>query len=162
MTLHRPALVDQAEVFGPVLEVLLEIADQLPLVRPVHSRTRNRLEQHGFLHRMDGNKRVRITDPIGYLDMLTLNRHARMILTDSGGLQEEATILEVPCLTLRPNTERPVTITAGANTVVGMAPDVIRATARSLLAGRKPAIKRPELWDGSAARRICDVMNDNG
>ena len=158
LTLHRPSNVDVPEVLSGIVEVMIELSRQLPIVWPIHPRSSKMLEQSGLLHRIDRNPGFKLTDPLGYLDMLTLTRRARMILTDSGGLQEEATVLGVPCITLRQNTERPVTVAVGANRLAGNQPEGIRAAIRSVLDGKRPNIRIPELWDGKAAVRIVDVL----
>lgn len=152
-TLHRPANVDSPETLAPLIEVLRHASRRLPVVFPVHPRTRGRMEAAGISH--DG---LLLTPPLGYLDFLRLMDQARLMLTDSGGIQEETTILGVPCLTLRENTERPVTIEEGTNRLVGVVPDHIRAAIEETL-GREPAPARaPELWDGQAAARIASVL----
>jgi len=158
LTLHRPSNVDDAEIFGGIVDVVLELSRELPIIWPVHPRSRKMLEQLGLSDRVERNLDLRLTDPIGYLDMLTLNRRARAILTDSGGLQEEATVLGVPCITLRQNTERPVTVEAGANRIVGNHPAAIRAAVWSILNGNGHRSSIPELWDGKAAARIVEVL----
>jgi UDP-N-acetylglucosamine 2-epimerase (non-hydrolysing) len=158
LTLHRPSNVDVPEVLSGIIEVMIELSRELPIVWPIHPRSSKRLEQSGILHRIDRNPSFKLTDPLGYLDMLTLTRWARMILTDSGGLQEEATVLGVPCITLRQNTERPVTVEAGANRLAGNQPAGIRAAIRSVLDEKQPTIRIPELWDGKAAARIVAVL----
>ena len=158
LTLHRPSNVDVKEVLSGILNVMLEISEKLPIVWPVHPRSRNMLTEFNLLHVAESNQGLILTDPIGYIDMLTLNRRARMIITDSGGLQEEATFLGVPCITLRHNTERPVTIEAGANQVVGNQPAAIRSAICSILNKKRSEIRIPELWDGSASVRIVDVL----
>jgi UDP-N-acetylglucosamine 2-epimerase (non-hydrolysing) len=158
LTLHRPSNVDDSEVLKGIVEVLMEVSQLLPIVWPVHPRSRRMLEQRDLLLRVERSPGLRLTDPMGYLDMLTLNRGARMIITDSGGLQEEATVLSVPCITLRQNTERPVTVDAGANRVVGNRPDAIRSAIWSVWNGNRPQIRVPELWDGMASRRIVEAL----
>jgi len=158
LTLHRPSNVDDPEVFGGIVDVMCELSRELPIVWPVHPRSRKNLESLGLLRRCKNSKGLKLTDPIGYLDMLTLNRSARIIITDSGGLQEEATVLGVPCVTLRNNTERPVTVEAGANRVIGNHPARIRSEITSVLSGNGHKICIPELWDGKAAERIVDVL----
>ena len=116
------------------------------------------LERLGLLTGLENMTGLRLAQPLAYLDMLTLNRHTRMIITDSGGLQEEATVLGVPCVTLRHNTERPVTIEAGANQVVGNEPARIRSAIFTLLNGHRPKIHMPNLWDGKASLRIAQVL----
>jgi UDP-N-acetylglucosamine 2-epimerase (non-hydrolysing) len=107
---------------------------------------------------MERSPGLKLIEPVGYLDMLTLNRNARMIITDSGGLQEEATVLGVPCITVRHNTERPATVEAGANQVVGNRPDAIRAAMQAVRVGKRPNIHIPKLWDGMTSGRIVDVL----
>jgi UDP-N-acetylglucosamine 2-epimerase (non-hydrolysing) len=158
LTLHRPSNVDDPEVLSGIVEVMIELSQQLPIVWPIHPRSSKMLEQSGLFHRLDRTPGFKLTDPLGYLDMLTLTRRARMILTDSGGLQEEATVLGVPCITLRQNTERPVTVAVGANRLAGNQPAGVRAAIQSVLEGKRPDIRIPELWDGKAAGRIVDVL----
>jgi UDP-N-acetylglucosamine 2-epimerase (non-hydrolysing) len=154
LTLHRPANVDNAEVFGRIFAVIRTIAEELPVVFPVHPRTRRRMCEFG-LDTALGN--VILTEPLGYIDFLSLTSHARLILTDSGGLQEESTALGIPCLTLRENTERPITVTHGTNQVVGSDPDAIRAGFNRALTRNGPA-PRPEFWDGRTGERIARVL----
>ena len=131
-----------------------EIHRELPVVFPVHPRTRAVIEGH-----LQGKSpKIRSVEPLGYLDFLRLMAEARFVLTDSGGVQEETTVLGVPCLTMRDNTERPVTVTQGTNRIVGRDPERIRLEARALIEGRKPEGRIPELWDGGAAARIIDVL----
>ncbi len=158
LTLHRPSNVDNPDVFMGIFNVMIDLSQELPIIWPVHPRSRKMLEQLGLEHHIKNNQELRLVEPIGYLDMLTLNRRARLIITDSGGLQEEATVLGVPCITLRENTERPVTVEAGANRVVGNSPDRIRAAVLSILNGNSNRITIPELWDGKAAMRIVEVL----
>lgn len=157
LTLHRPANVDDPAVLGGILSALEEIQRQTPLVFPVHPRTRGNLERTGLSARLGRMSNLVVTEPLGYLDFLKLMSSARVVLTDSGGIQEETTVLGVPCLTLRANTERPVTVEQGTNQVVGMSPDAILAGYRRVLAGYvRPRV--PELWDGKAAERIADIL----
>jgi UDP-N-acetylglucosamine 2-epimerase (non-hydrolysing) len=158
LTLHRPSNVDDPEVLSGIVEVMIELSRQLPIVWPIHPRSSKMLEQSGLLDRIKHHPDFKLTDPLGYLDMLTLTQRARMILTDSGGLQEEATVLGVPCITLRQNTERPVTVAVGANQLAGNRPEGIRAAAQSVLDGKRLNIRIPELWDGKTAVRIVDVL----
>jgi len=155
VTLHRPALVDDPERFGPVLEALHDISSLVPLVFPVHPRTRANLTALGLGTPASG---LTLIDPIGYLDFLKLESGASLVLTDSGGIQEETTVLGVPCLTLRENTERPVTIREGTNRLVGFDPDAIRAAAVDALDGTSNP-QRPPLWDGHTAERIAKVLS---
>lgn len=151
VTLHRPTNVDDRDVLARLVAVLDEISQECPLVFPVHPRTRSRL--HGLPH----GGSLHLVEPQGYLDFIALESGARLVLTDSGGVQEETTVLGVPCLTLRDNTERPVTVTEGTNTVVGRDPAAILAAARHIL-GHGLERRRPSLWDGKAGERIADVL----
>lgn len=157
VTLHRPSNVDNPEVFRGLMKALGEIAGRLPLVFPVHPRTRGNLEKFG-IGLPDG---IRLVDPLGYQDFLALWSRARLVLTDSGGLQEETTALGVPCLTLRENTERPITIEQGTNQLVGTSGGAIVAAANEILDGGGKAGRRPDLWDGKAAERIVDILLEN-
>ncbi|MEM1084372.1 MAG: UDP-N-acetylglucosamine 2-epimerase (non-hydrolyzing) [Verrucomicrobiota bacterium] len=156
MTLHRPSNVDEETVFKGLAEALREISTDLPLAFPVHPRTRANMEKFGI----DFGDRVELLPPLGYMDFLNLWKDAAMVLTDSGGLQEETTALGVPCLTLRENTERPITIDQGTNILVGTDPKVILAEARKILAGETKSGQRPELWDGKAAERTVELLID--
>jgi UDP-N-acetylglucosamine 2-epimerase (non-hydrolysing) len=153
VTLHRPSNVDDDATLAPLLAVLADIARELPLVFPVHPRTRGSIERLGG---QLGN--LHLVPAQGYLDFLNLMANARLVLTDSGGVQEETTILGVPCLTLRENTERPVTISHGSNVLVGTQPQAIRAAATAALAAT-PRDVRPPLWDGQAGERIAEVLD---
>jgi len=156
VTLHRPANVDDTVKLGSLLEVLVEIARKLPVVFPVHPRTRQRMEAIDFSR--DG---IILAPPMGYLEFLGLMGEARMILTDSGGIQEESTLLGVPCLTMRRNTERPITIEKGTNRLVGDDPATILRIGFETLQEPLPAVGAgPELWDGKAAARILDVIEE--
>ena len=151
VTLHRPATVDDNQVLTAVVGALATVSEECPLLFPVHPRTRTRLADIAL------PDSLRLTDPLGYLDFIALQASARIVLTDSGGVQEETTVLGVPCLTLRDNTERPVTVSEGTNRLVGRDPGVIIAEARRVLAGGV-APRRPALWDGRAGDRIADVL----
>jgi UDP-N-acetylglucosamine 2-epimerase (non-hydrolysing) len=153
-TLHRPALVDDPARFAPVLDALRDLASERSVVFPIHPRTRSRLVEAGIEDRLDA---FIVTEPLGYLDFLSLEHGASLVLTDSGGVQEETTALGVPCLTLRENTERPITIEEGTNQLVGLDGDRIREAALETL-NHPPAPRRPPLWDGKAADRITAVL----
>lgn len=154
-TLHRPSNVDDPETLGRIASALGEVAGRLPVIFPAHPRTQARLNEFGI--ELPGG--VRVISPLGYLDFLGLWSAARLVLTDSGGLQEETTALGVPCLTLRENTERPVTVSEGTNQIVGSDPARIVAATDEILAGRYACAGRvPELWDGRAAERIVDAL----
>lgn len=152
LTLHRPSNVDDEQVLARLLTVAEHIARQRPVLFPVHPRTRARLDALGWAPPSG----VSLLDPLGYLDFLALMDGAAVVLTDSGGIQEETTVLGVPCLTLRETTERPVTVTCGSNTLTGTEPEKILAAYDALRPGA--VYPRPELWDGKAADRICDVL----
>jgi UDP-N-acetylglucosamine 2-epimerase (non-hydrolysing) len=150
VTLHRPALVDDA-LLGPALDELERVARELPVVFPVHPRTRQMLGDR----KLPG---ILLTEPVSYIDFLSLEADAKAVLTDSGGVQEETTFLGVPCFTLRDNTERPVTIEHGTNTLIGLEPERI-ADVLPALSGSGPDTSRlPPLWDGHAAERLADVL----
>jgi UDP-N-acetylglucosamine 2-epimerase (non-hydrolysing) len=153
-TLHRPANVDDPGVAARIVRAVVEVASILPLVIPLHPRGRPALEAAGLA----GAPGVTIIDPLGYVDFLSLIAEARAVLTDSGGIQEETTYLGIPCFTLRDNTERPVTLTSGTNTLLGLDPGAI-ARIPGLLAERVGVPSEPPpLWDGQAAQRIADVI----
>jgi UDP-N-acetylglucosamine 2-epimerase (non-hydrolysing) len=154
VTLHRPANVDDPAVLGALLPALAEISLSCPLVLPAHPRVDGRLHGAGL------PASVRIIPPLGYLDFIALETSARLVLTDSGGVQEETTVLGVPCLTLRDSTERPITITEGTNRLVGRDPGRIVAAAREVLAAPVPAPRRPARWDGRAGQRIAAALVD--
>jgi len=156
VTLHRPSNVDDPEKLASLLGVMAEIARKLPVVFPVHPRTRQRMESIDF-----PRNGILLVPPMGYLDFLGLMGEARIILTDSGGIQEESTLLRVPCLTMRRNTERPITIEKGTNRLVGDDPGAILRVALETLQQPLPAAGGgPELWDGNAATRILDVIEE--
>ncbi len=159
LTLHRPSNVDDPLIFARLLDALEEISKHLPIIFPIHPRTRKMMSELNLDERLAGIVGLRLTKPLGYLDFLSLLSNARLVLTDSGGIQEETTALGVPCLTLRENTERPVTVELGTNTIVGTDPERIIAAARAVFssaAKRKTAV--PPLWDGHTAERILDEL----
>jgi UDP-N-acetylglucosamine 2-epimerase (non-hydrolysing) len=154
LTLHRPSNVDVRETFESILSTVAAIAVDMPVVFPMHPRTQARVKEFCF----DGLLRdVQVTGALGYIDFLSLTSHAKIVLTDSGGLQEESTALGIPCLTLRENTERPITVTHGTNTVVGTDTAKILAGYRAAMRGDVPR-RQPELWDGRTAARISRVL----
>jgi UDP-N-acetylglucosamine 2-epimerase (non-hydrolysing) len=158
VTLHRPALVD-GPLLGETMDRLCDVARELPVLFPVHPRTRKMLDGSDY-------PGVLLTDPVGYLDFLSLEAEAAAVLTDSGGIQEETTYLGIPCFTLRDNTERPVTIRAGTNTLLGLdpqrisdVPKLLRERAAPSPSGSDDAEQsRPRLWDGRASERVADVL----
>ena len=165
LTLHRPSNVDDPETFSRILEALEQIATRLPVIFPVHPRTRARLDEFSFTERVARCENLRLIEPLGYLDFLRLYSGARLVLTDSGGIQEETTALSIPCLTLRENTERPVTVSMGTNTIVGTnAERITRAAFAALDASRQPrqSARIPPLWDGHTADRILDALQEAG
>ena len=159
LTLHRPANVDDRTVFGRLLDVLEVIQRQVPVIFPIHPRTRKILSTSALGGRVQQMPQLRMIDPAGYLDFVKLMASARLVLTDSGGIQEETTILQVPCLTLRDNTERPITIECGSNQLVGTRPEPILAAFRGIMEGCTRHSQTPPLWDGRAAQRIVKVLS---
>ena len=160
LTLHRPSNVDSLESFSGIMDALEKIQNSLPVLFPIHPRTQKQVEQFGLLERvgkMDGLKLVR---PLGYLEFLSLMSQARVVMTDSGGIQEEATILNVPCITLRENTERPITVSQGTNELAGKSPERIVAAVERVLNGNRRDARHPELWDGHAAERIVAILRE--
>jgi UDP-N-acetylglucosamine 2-epimerase (non-hydrolysing) len=168
LTLHRPSNVDDPETLHGILRAVSALAADLPIFFPVHPRTRKNIESFGLLRYLAngaaaGSNHAGIfpLDPLGYLDFLSLNDRARIVLTDSGGIQEETTVLGVPCLTLRENTERPATVEHGSNQIVGVDSDRILAAARSILGNPARPSRRPPLWDGKAAPRIVAILREH-
>jgi len=158
LTLHRPSNVDCPQTLQRIVSALVQIQRDVPIVFPVHPRTLSRLTEFGLRDRLGSLDRILILEPQGYLEFLSLMADAAVVLTDSGGIQEETTILSVPCITLRDNTERPVTLTGGANVLVGSDPERIVAETRRALSGSTRDLPAPELWDGHAAGRIAKVL----
>jgi UDP-N-acetylglucosamine 2-epimerase (non-hydrolysing) len=161
LTLHRPSNVDSEATFRGILEALSTIARKVPVLFPIHPRTYKMAEKFGLTDFFTSGGQVAgiwITDPLGYLELLHLNMNVLMVLTDSGGLQEETTVLGVPCITLRNNTERPITCEVGTNFMVGSNPGRIIECADSIMHGNLPAGRVPDKWDGRAAERIVDAI----
>jgi UDP-N-acetylglucosamine 2-epimerase (non-hydrolysing) len=154
LTLHRPSNVDSTEKLSELMGAINAVAQEIPVIFPAHPRTQQRLTQSGIQH----HPNLRVIPPVGYLDFLCLLSKATLVLTDSGGIQEETTALGVPCLTLRENTERPITISQGTNQLVGTDPAKIVAAAQEVLSGKSKAGRIPPLWDGHAAERIVEIL----
>jgi UDP-N-acetylglucosamine 2-epimerase (non-hydrolysing) len=161
LTMHRPSNVDDKVILTGILEALAEISQRLPIIFPIHPRTLKMVESFNLTHffnRGNAIEGIWITEPLGYLEFLHLNMNATMVLTDSGGLQEETTVLGVPCITMRPNTERPITCEVGSNVMVGSNKDDILAQAKKILNGEAKQGTIPEKWDGRAAERIVEII----
>ena len=153
VTLHRSHNVDDIELLENILQSLIEITDELRVIFPVHPRTRKRIAEFGL-----NVRRLELLDPLAYVDFLALQAHAAGVITDSGGIQEESTWLRVPCLTLRDNTERPITVAMGTNVLVGRDPEKLRIEVKKILQGKAKKGSVPPLWDGHAAERIAQVL----
>jgi UDP-N-acetylglucosamine 2-epimerase (non-hydrolysing) len=153
VTLHRPANVDDGDALRGILQSLLEVSRELTLIFPTHPRTRKRISDFGL-----NAGQLRVLDPLPYIDFLALQSAAQVVITDSGGIQEETTYLGVPCLTVRENTERPITVSLGTNVLVGRDPEKLRREVSNILAGRQKKGTVPPLWDGKASERIADVL----
>jgi UDP-N-acetylglucosamine 2-epimerase (non-hydrolysing) len=154
LTLHRPSNVDSTKKFAGLVRAITELASELPVVFPVHPRTEQQFVQAGFAHPQG----LRVIKPLGYLDFLCLLSKATLVLTDSGGIQEETTVLGIPCLTLRENSERPITISNGTNELVGTSSERILSAARDILAGKRKIGSIPPLWDGKTSERIVKIL----
>lgn len=162
LTLHRPSNVDDSQQLARLFEAIEQIAENYPVVFPVHPRTLARLESTPLGKKLQQHEAMRLVEPLGYLDFLKLMAHARLVLTDSGGIQEETTVLQVPCLTLRENTERPATVDHGTNQVVGTNPQNILEGFREIEANPDKAYEVPEKWDGHAGERIFEILQRPG
>ena len=158
VTLHRPANVDDKQILEGLLQVLIDISSELPLVFPVHPRTKARMEDFGLFEKLDSADNISCLGPAGYNDFLCLTSQAKVIVTDSGGLQEESTALGVPCLTMRPNTERPITVTEGTSTLVGSDAEKLKLHLTEVIEGTYKTGRCPELWDGKASERIAAIL----
>jgi UDP-N-acetylglucosamine 2-epimerase (non-hydrolysing) len=158
MTLHRPSNVDSKETLTGLLKVINKIGQKIPVVFPCHPRTMKNLKQFSLLESVDGDA-LRIIEPLGYLDFLKLQSEGRFVLTDSGGIQEETTYLNIPCITIRETTERPATVDVGSNIITGSDPDKIIEAAGRILNGKGKRGKTPDLWDGRTAFRIVEILD---
>lgn len=164
VTLHRPSNVDDKETFNRIVESLLHISKTIPIIFPAHLRTQKQIEAFNMKEYfncsfpLNHTGKIHIIEPLGYLEFLKLTSNAKLILSDSGGIQEETTILGVPCLTIRENTERPITITEGTNTLVGTSSEKIITHAMEILNGAEKVGHIPKFWDGKAAKRIINIL----
>jgi UDP-N-acetylglucosamine 2-epimerase (non-hydrolysing) len=158
VTLHRPANVDDPAVLRPLLECLVGFSKRLPMVFPVHPRTQKAMDEYGLKNLIEFNPSLKCISPLPYRDNLCLMSGAKVVLTDSGGMQEETTFLKVPCLTLRDNTERPITVEMGTSRLVGNDPDKVRLGLEDVMQGRWPEGKDIPLWDGRAGNRVVRVL----
>jgi UDP-N-acetylglucosamine 2-epimerase (non-hydrolysing) len=158
LTLHRPENVDNKNSFLRIIKALKVVSRSIKIIYSLHPRSRKQLEKFGLLRRLKETKNLLLIRPCGYLDFIKLLMGSVLVLTDSGGIQEEATILGIPCLTLRQNTERPITVARGTNKVVGTEPQRIVAECEKILAGRRKKPRVPMLWDGRAAGRIAEIL----
>ena len=160
LTLHRPSNVDNKESLSRILRALATVSSRIPIIFPVHPRTRKRLAEFGLDNPQSAIHNLQLLDPLGYLDFLNLMAHARIVLTDSGGIQEETTVLNIPCLTLRDTTERPITLIQGTNVLVWNDTQKIIDEAFKVLDGKGKTGSCPEMWDGKAAERVLKVLVD--
>ncbi len=163
VTLHRPSNVDDRENLSKILRIFEGISGSGKIIFPIHPRTRKRIEEFGLSRRFQEVDSLVLADPLGYLDFLNLMMDARILLTDSGGIQEETTFLNIPCVTMRENTERPSTIEVGTNVLTGLDVDRVIGLTRECYGGKWKVSRVPDLWDGRAAERIADIlMNSSG
>jgi UDP-N-acetylglucosamine 2-epimerase (non-hydrolysing) len=160
VTLHRPSNVDTQEGLGKVLSIFEQLSARTSIIFPIHPRTRKMLDRYGFGERAGKISNLQITGPLGYLEFLNLMDQAELVVTDSGGIQEETTFLGIPCLTLRENTERPVTTEIGTNQVCGLDVNLIVARSFDVFDGKSKQGRVPEHWDGHAAERIAEILNE--
>ena len=158
VTLHRPSNVDTRPALEGLVDVLIKTSERMPIVFPVHPRTQQRLGEFGLLSHLEACSDIRVLGPLGYHDFLCLTSQAKVIVTDSGGLQEESTALGVPCLTMRENTERPITVELGTSTLIGSSPEKLDVYLQQVIRGEYKQGKCPELWDGRAAERIAEIV----
>lgn len=158
VTLHRPSNVDEPENFLKIISAFEEIQRHLPIIFPIHPRTEKNIKLFGLEEKVKSLKNLKLLPPVGYLDFMQLTQKCKFVMTDSGGIQEETTYLGIPCITLRENTERPVTVEVGTNEIVGTDTEKIIALGERILAGKWKTGRVPELWDGRAAERIVEVL----
>ena len=157
MTLHRPSNVDEPKMLSKIMKTLEQISNDIPIIFPIHPRTRKRLKD---LKNTKYNSNLHLIDPLGYLGFLKLQKDATLVITDSGGIQEETTFLGIPCLTIRENTERPVTVTLGTNIVIGQDMERLKDEVQLILNGNGKKGSVVSLWDGRAGERIADIITD--
>lgn len=156
VTLHRPSNVDEPNMLRQIIEALTRISQHLPVLFPIHPRTRKYLAEYNIA--IPADSQFQLLDPVGYIEFLALQRNAKVVITDSGGIQEETTYLGVPCLTIRENTERPITITMGTNVLIGQDMARLETEVHNILNGHAKQSQIPPLWDGKAGERIADIM----
>jgi UDP-N-acetylglucosamine 2-epimerase (non-hydrolysing) len=156
VTLHRPSNVDSREILGELVQQLASMSERVPLIFAVHPRTRKRLDEFGMWSTLAASKHIHLIEPLGYIEFMALVRSACAVITDSGGVQEESTYLGIPCMTLRENTERPITVTQGSNRLV--TPDTLAASMDLVMQKRWPRGSRPDGWDGKTAARCVDAL----
>lgn len=158
VTLHRPSNVDHVEILGKLVDLLVSLSVDLPIVFPIHPRTEARLDDFNLKHRLAKAKNIHALPPLGYREFLCFSSQAKVIVTDSGGLQEESTALGIPCLTMRSNTERPITVTEGTSTLVGHDVDQLGEHLEAVIRGEYKRGRCPDLWDGKASERIVHIL----
>ncbi len=161
LTMHRPSNVDDEATLTGIVGALLQISESIPIVMPLHPRTTAKLNEFGLMESLHASEAIKISEPLGYLDFIGLVSASRFVLTDSGGIQEETTALGIPCLTMRHNTERPITVSEGTNKIVGNDPGKILSEVEDILATGGKAGQVPDLWDGKTAARMVDVIMAN-
>lgn len=161
VTLHRPSNVDVKENLEKLLDAFEIVGKNLKIIFPIHPRTKKMISTFGLDQKVQSNKNLMLTDPIGYLDFMNLMQNSKLCLTDSGGIQEETTYLGIPCITMRENTERPITVDIGTNVIVGSDTNLIITEVEKILQGKQKTGKIPELWDGKAAERIVEIIDGN-
>ena len=160
MTLHRPSNVDNKNQLRAFIETILLLSKKIAIVWPLHPRVKKTLGNYNLLSPLENEAQVILCSPLNYLDNINIMSHSKFVITDSGGLQEETTVLHVPCLTFRDNTERPITITQGSNQLVGTNPQYLLKKAETLLTQKKKTYPIPKYWDGQTAKRILDHMQN--
>ena len=158
LTLHRPSNVDNKKIFGKIINILNKIQEKIRIILLLHPRTKKQIEVFGFKNKIDKLKNICFSEPIGYIDMLALMSNASLVMTDSGGIQEETTVLKIPCLTLRENTERPITVKVGTNIIVNRDKNKILKQVNKILSGQSKKGKIPKHWDGRTAKRIVRIL----